>query len=330
MSAYVSRYSPLTHRLKNSKRKDTRPLSSATMRTTALLFAAATALAGQSATAFQPVPSASTSGAIRTSPKAITASSPHRPAAFASQLASATSSDGDAGSDGGLDVGALGKYALAAGIQMSLFSGVFKLADIGLASAGLEPSSLPFAAIAFVFYACALKSRVFNPLNNARPDRSKAVEGKGSDGFRDRVMPSWTPPGVIFPIMWLLIIGPIRAYSSAMIVSSTGTFFNPAIMAFIFHLTCGDVWNTINNTEKRYGMSVVGILLGVVPSAAFAASQYYAIEPLAGKLLGGTLLWLCTASALITDTWRLNPDENGKREALYPVKGDAKTEFAWF
>ena len=303
---------------------------------TGLLFAAAaaTALTGQSVAAFQPVPSASVSGAIRSSTKTI---NPRPAAAFAAPLSSATSSDDagsdgqlDAGSDGQLDVGALGKYALAAGIQMSLFGGIFKLADIGLASAGMTPSSLPFAAIAFVFYACALKSRAFNPLNNKRPDRSKAVEGKGSDGFRDRVMPSWTPPGFIFPIMWLLIIGPIRAYSSAMVVTATGTFFNPAIMAFIFHLTCGDIWNTINNTEKRYGMSVVGILLGVVPSAAFAASQYYAVEPLAGKLLGGTLLWLCTASALITDTWRLNPNENGKREPLYPAKGEAKTEFAWF
>ena len=303
---------------------------------TGLLFAAAaaTALTGQSVAAFQPVPSASASGAIRSSAKAI---NPRPAAAFAAPLSSATSSDDagsdgqlDAGSDGQLDVGALGKYALAAGIQMSLFGGIFKLADIGLASAGTTPSSLPFAAIAFVFYACALKSRAFNPLNNKRPDRSKAVEGKGSDGFRDRVMPSWTPPGFIFPIMWLLIIGPIRAYSSAMVVTATGTFFNPAIMTFIFHLTCGDIWNTINNTEKRYGMSVVGILLGVVPSAAFAASQYYAVESLAGKLLGGTLLWLCTASALITDTWRLNPNEDGKREPLYPAKGEAKTEFAWF
>lgn len=78
-------------------------------------------------------------------------------------------------------------------------------------------------------------------------------------------------------------------------------------------------------------MSVVGILLGVVPSAAFAASQYYAVDPLAGKLLGGTLLWLCTASGLITDTWRLNPRVDGKREPLYPVKGgESKTKFAWF
>ena len=101
-------------------------------------------------------------------------------------------------------------------------------------------------------------------------------------------------------------------------------------MAFMLHLTCGDIWNTINNTEKRYGAAVVGII-GVVLSAANAANQYYQVDPLAGKLLGGTLLWLVTAGALITDTWRLNPVEGtGERVPLYPVKGEAETKFMWF
>ena len=158
----------------------------------------------------------------------------------------------------------------------------------------------------------------------ADDDRSKAIEGEGSAGFQDRVMPSWTPLGFIFPLMWLLIIGPIRAYSSALVFSATGTFFCPAILSLMLHLTIGDVWNTVNNTEKRYGASVVGVL-GVVASAVFAATNYFAVAPFAGKILGATCLWLVTASALIADTWRLN----GK-EPLYPVVGETKTEFAWF
>ena len=67
------------------------------------------------------------------------------------------------------------------------------------------PTKLPFPAIAFLFYACSLKSRVFNPLNNQRPDRSKAIDGEGSSGFRDRVMPSWTPPGKLFYQMSYII-----------------------------------------------------------------------------------------------------------------------------
>ena len=67
--------------------------------------------------------------------------------------------------------------------------------------------------------------------------------------------------------MWLLIIGPLRAYSAALVVSTTGSFLTLPTMAFMLHLTVGDIWNTINNTEKRYGASVVGVLF-VLMSAA--------------------------------------------------------------
>lgn len=226
-----------------------------------------------------------------------------------------------------LDAAALAKYAASAATELALFGAAFRLLD--LASAQFLDGQIPFPAAAFVFYAASLKSRAFNPLNNRRPDLDEAVKGGSSTGFRDRVMPSWTPPGVVFPIMWILIIGPLRAYSAALVVSSTGDFLSWPIMAFILHLTCGDVWNTINNTEKRYGAAVVGVLF-VVLSAANAAYQYSQVDPLAGKLLGATLLWLVTAAALITDTWRLNPTEGGEKVPLYPVKGEAETSFIWF
>ena len=134
--------------------------------------------------------------------------------------------------------------------------------------------------------------------------------------------------------MWLLIIGPIRAYSASLIISTTNSFLSMPIMAFILHLTIGDVWNTINNTEKRYGASVIGVLI-VLATAVNASIQYYQVLPLAGKLLGLTCVWLSVATALITDTWRLNPvsvDDGGemKRVPLYPVKGEAETGFLWF
>lgn len=34
-------------------------------------------------------------------------------------------------------------------------------------------------------------------------------------------------------------------------------------------------------------------------------------------------------NSLITDTWRLNPAENGKRVPLFPVVGEAETSFVW-
>jgi tryptophan-rich sensory protein len=234
-----------------------------------------------------------------------------------------------------LDTDAILKYGVSAITELTLFACTFKFLDVAFTQLAnnniIAGGGVPFPVAFAIFYACSLKSRVFNPLNNQRPDRSKAIQGKeGSAGFRDRIMPSWTPPGVVFPIMWLLIIGPIRAYSSALIATNIG-FFSIPIMAFMLHLTVGDIWNTVNNTEKRYGASVVGVLC-VVLSAANAANQYYIIDQFAGKLLGLTLIWLVTAAALITDTWRLNPINGNEKKLvpLFPVKGEAETKFIWF
>lgn len=237
-------------------------------------------------------------------------------------------SDGEATQSPPVDYDALLKYHTAVAVQMSLFALGLTALDTLVAATGM---AVPFAVAAALFYRLSLKSRVLNPLNNARPNAPKSVDGDSSPGFRDRVMPSWTPPGIIFPIMWILIIGPLRAYSSALVVSDVGHFFSIPTIAFLLHLSVGNVlWNTINNTEKRYGASVTGVL-SVVASLLNAAYQYYTVEPLAGKLLGLTVIWLSVATSLITATWQLNPDPaTGERNALYPVKGEADTEFIWF
>ena len=83
-------------------------------------------------------------------------------------LQSSTTSDEDPYASPELDTGAIAKYITAAATELGLFSATFQLLDIAISSVDIK---LPFAAIAFFFYACSLKSRVFNPLNNQRPDR---------------------------------------------------------------------------------------------------------------------------------------------------------------
>ena len=118
-------------------------------------------------------------------------------------LQSSTTSNEDPYASPQLDTSAITKYIIAGTTELGLFSATFQLLD--LAQASLD-TKLPFPAIAFLFYACSLKSRVFNPLNNQRPDRSKAIDGEGSSGFRDRVMPSWTPPGKYFYIFSMFMV----------------------------------------------------------------------------------------------------------------------------
>jgi tryptophan-rich sensory protein len=175
----------------------------------------------------------------------------------------------------------------------------------------------------FLFYITSLKSRVYNPLNNSRP---KLVKEDVVKGFNDRIMPKWTPPGFIFPIVWLLIVSPLRATASTMIVQAKASFLNLPLLSLMLHLSVGDVWNTINNTERRYGTSVLGVV-AVWFSAVHAAYQYYRISPLAGRLLGATCIWLTIAATLIGQTWRLN----GKEPLLPMIASgqESKTKFVW-
>lgn len=238
-----------------------------------------------------------------------------------------------------LDTEAIVKYAGAVAAQMLLFKGFFTGVDLLTSAVDFQ---VPFAANFFFFYVFSLKSRIFNPMSNKRPRRdTKEIEIEQDDGEVaqnevQRKMPEWTPPGVVFPIMWILIIAPLRAASSAILVTGPGgiDYASNAILALILHLSIGDTWNTINNVERRYGTSVLGVAC-VWISAAFAAYSYGQVDPLAGKLLSVPLVWLTIASSLIVRTWQLNPSaSSGEKESLLPTKPASQegsiTKLTWF
>lgn len=114
-----------------------------------------------------------------------------------------------------LDSEALLRYSGAVTLQMALITAFFAALDAAADASGVSP--LPWQAVCFIFFAMSLRSRTFSPLNNQRPNPEDIQSGKPTPGFGDRIMPSWTPPGVLFPIMWILIIAPLRAYSSALV-----------------------------------------------------------------------------------------------------------------
>jgi translocator protein len=225
-----------------------------------------------------------------------------------------------------LDVDAITKYVIAAAVQMSAFYVLLNAMDWSVARLGLGVDGVPVWANCALFYACSLKSRVFNPLSNERPKLASLDD----NNITETIRPSWTPPGVTFPIMWLLIVGPLRAYSASLVVAASGgEYASLAIFSFFLHLTIGDIWNTVNNVEKRYGPAALGVGM-VWGSAVNAAYQYYQVDAMAGQLLGLTLVWLTIAAALVGTIWQLNPDPTtGQVELLYPVKGNVQTEFAW-
>ena len=281
-----------------------------------------------------------------------------------------------------LDAGSLGRYFFAILIQITLVTTAFGFVDLYSYGplGGLERGApLPWQAVVGIFLAMSVRSRLFSPLDNSRPNLITAEEdealtallasGKGrknqlreeaekrglqvdttmdkdlltsklntyfaareqagGDGSRrpgegeDRKMPSWTPPGVTFPIMWVLVVAPLRAFSASLVYeASTGRLNeahlnDPVLLWLVLHLCIGDTWNTVNNVERRTGAAVPGVTL-VWLSTLFAAKQFYDVSPLAGELLAVTAVWITVAGALVADTWRINNAVNP--EPLYPYK----------
>jgi len=282
-----------------------------------------------------------------------------------------------------LDLGSCGRYLFAILFQMLFITTAFGAID--LACYGPLPGNielggpLPWPAVTAIFVGLSLRSRVFSPLDNSRPElgtasispeadevlkaKLDAAQGKtiakelrkecesrgliidatmdrvelenrlrlyfadagarASAGTPDRLMPSWTPPGITFPIMWVLVVAPLRAYSSTLIYEASSGRLNeahlndPVLLWLVFHLCIGDTWNTVNNVEYRTGAAVPSVIL-VWLSTLFAAKQYYYVEPLAGLLLGATAVWITIAGILVVDTWRIN--DAVQSEPLYPYK----------
>ena len=130
-----------------------------------------------------------------------------------------------------VDWRAVGMYVTAIAVQMSLVSAIFATMD---KIVSLYSIRIPVAVNVVLFYFLALKSRVLNPLANNRPQPT-TLEKKDDDQVK-RKMPTWTPPGVVFPIVWLLVIGPIRAFTSAMVYATTGRYACLPILSLMLHL----------------------------------------------------------------------------------------------
>lgn len=252
-----------------------------------------------------------------------------------------------------LDTGAIFRYAVALIVQMCLMTTLLKGLDVITGALNMR-QKVPFAGNVVFFFFLALKSRVFNPLSNARPrpqtrevedgssskTSSSGISEVDSSSLPPRKMPTWTPPGFVFPIVWILIIGPLRAVSSSLAYRANGGVYADAgsILWLMLHLSVGDVWNTVNNVERRYGTSFVGVVF-VWLSAAFAARRYFEVAPLAGRLLSVPLVWLTVASSLIFRTWQLNPDPaTGRPASLLPTcaveddgtRAKTVTKLIWF
>jgi len=204
------------------------------------------------------------------------------------------------------------KYPVATAAQFGLIAAFFKAVDAVVA--------LPAPLVPPLFAFLSLRSRLFSLLPANRPPRG----GFEDDGKKvatpvEVKRPSWTPPGIAFPFIWLTITA-LRAASSFSVFKATGrALFCPPLLILALHLAVGDTWNCVTNVEQRKGVSAVGVL-AVWASVVAAVRAYYVAAPVAGYLLAPSACWISIASALTWTIWKINPPP----EPLLPMVDDGK------
>jgi len=85
------------------------------------------------------------------------------------------------------------------------------------------------------------------------------------------------PPPIAFPIVWSTI-SILRTVASVLVWEACGRNLLAAPLAwFLLHLCIGDLWNHINNIQRRKGTSAVFVLF-VLASVYNAVCQYLQVS----------------------------------------------------
>lgn len=147
---------------------------------------------------------------------------------------SSSASNGEAKKRPSVDFAAIGKYGTALAIQLSLIFGLLTGIDKMLARFAIK---IPFYANVIFFYLFNLKTSIFLPLPSKREQKDWE--------YQERQKPSWTPPGVVFAIMWPLFVFGLRAFTAAMVTEATGVYASAPVMSLMLHLAVGTLWNTM-------------------------------------------------------------------------------------
>lgn len=130
--------------------------------------------------------------------------------------------------------------------------------------------------------------------------------------YRALKKPVWTPPDIVFPIVWFVLYG-CMAFAGARAALAPE---NGVAMAFwAMQIAFNGLWTPVffGLRQIRLGMAVVGFLWLSVASAMVALWQ---VDTLAGLLFVPYLIWVTIAAALNAAVWRLNPEEAAKRLEL--------------
>ena len=117
-----------------------------------------------------------------------------------------------------------------------------------------------------------------------------------SNMYSDMVLPSFAPPGIVFPIVWTILYT-LMGISSYIIYKSDSYEKEEALIIYGIQLVINLLWSFWFFTFKFYLFSFIWILL-LIFFVVLMIKKFLSISKISGYLQIPYLLWLIFASIL--------------------------------
>ena len=119
------------------------------------------------------------------------------------------------------------------------------------------------------------------------------------------VQPVWSPPPVVFPIVWSILYTLMGVGAARIWLSEDSVMRSRGLNIFIAQLVVNFFWSLIFFNLQAFGFAFIWLLLlwGLV---AWMIAVYSKADPLAAWLQVPYLLWITFAAFLNAAVWFLN------------------------
>ena len=128
--------------------------------------------------------------------------------------------------------------------------------------------------------------------------------GNSSMGFEEIIKPSFTPPGIIFPIVWTILYI-LMGISCYLIYTSNDKNKGKALIIYTIQLIFNMLWTFLFFNKNWFLFSLIWIILLIVLVITMI-KEFIKINKKAGYIQIPYLLWLIFASILNLSIYFLN------------------------
>lgn len=131
-----------------------------------------------------------------------------------------------------------------------------------------------------------------------------SVLGKVSTEFNAFKKPTWTPPGIVFPIVWTILYI-LMGVSSYLIYESNSVEKDDALKIYGMNIIINGLWSIIFFRFKLFFLAFITVIILIILTIIMII-KYYKINKVAGLIQIPYLIWLFVALALSYNVYILN------------------------